>query len=205
MRFVSETHEKGPSSDLVPAQPVGAADVPPHPRRVLPLRLQLGGVAPGRPRPPEGPELPGLRLDGGRLMDLDRQQRRQARPDPMGELRRRDSRRDHSGVGADLRRLVLRAVLALPERLLRLLDRQPRSGGPAAGSVPAPRRVRPGLGGVGCRADDRVSRATPYPLEFLSWIGYYRGPNHHYVCPLPTLVIRWTRKSALSDPGTGEA
>lgn len=25
------------------------------------------------------------------------------------------------------------------------------------------------------------------------WIGYYRGPNHHYVCPLPTTVIRWTR------------
>lgn len=26
------------------------------------------------------------------------------------------------------------------------------------------------------------------------WIGYYRGPNHHYVCPLPTLVIRWPRR-----------
>jgi hypothetical protein len=26
------------------------------------------------------------------------------------------------------------------------------------------------------------------------WIGYYRGPNHHYVCPLPTLVIRWRRR-----------
>jgi hypothetical protein len=25
------------------------------------------------------------------------------------------------------------------------------------------------------------------------WIGYYRGPNHHYVCPLPTVVIRWLR------------
>lgn len=25
------------------------------------------------------------------------------------------------------------------------------------------------------------------------WIGYYRGPNHHYVCPLPTVVIRWSR------------
>src|SRR5687768_7016873 len=21
------------------------------------------------------------------------------------------------------------------------------------------------------------------------WIGYYRGPNHHYVCLLPTVVI----------------
>jgi hypothetical protein len=26
------------------------------------------------------------------------------------------------------------------------------------------------------------------------WIGYYRGDGHHYVCPLPTLVIRWRRK-----------
>lgn len=26
------------------------------------------------------------------------------------------------------------------------------------------------------------------------WIGYYRGPNHHYVCPLPTMVIRWKRR-----------
>lgn len=26
------------------------------------------------------------------------------------------------------------------------------------------------------------------------WIGYYRGPHHHYVCPLPTLVIRWRRR-----------
>lgn len=25
------------------------------------------------------------------------------------------------------------------------------------------------------------------------WIGHYRGPNHHYVCPLPMLVIRWRR------------
>jgi hypothetical protein len=26
------------------------------------------------------------------------------------------------------------------------------------------------------------------------WIGYYRGDNHHYVCPLPTVVIRWRRR-----------
>lgn len=25
------------------------------------------------------------------------------------------------------------------------------------------------------------------------WIGYYRGDTHHYVCPLPCLVIRWRR------------
>lgn len=27
------------------------------------------------------------------------------------------------------------------------------------------------------------------------WVGYYRGPNHHYVCPLPTVVISWSRTS----------
>lgn len=25
------------------------------------------------------------------------------------------------------------------------------------------------------------------------WIGYYRGEHFHFVCPLPTLVIRWPR------------
>ena len=27
------------------------------------------------------------------------------------------------------------------------------------------------------------------------WVGYYRGPSHHYVCPLPTVVIRWRRRT----------
>lgn len=26
------------------------------------------------------------------------------------------------------------------------------------------------------------------------WIGYYRGQHNHYVCPLPTVVIRWARR-----------
>lgn len=26
------------------------------------------------------------------------------------------------------------------------------------------------------------------------WIGYYRGSRDHYVCLLPTLVIRWPRR-----------
>lgn len=26
------------------------------------------------------------------------------------------------------------------------------------------------------------------------WVGAYRGPNHWYACPLPTLVIRWRRR-----------
>lgn len=25
------------------------------------------------------------------------------------------------------------------------------------------------------------------------WVGYYRSPNHHYVCLLPTLVIKIRR------------
>lgn len=33
------------------------------------------------------------------------------------------------------------------------------------------------------------------------WIGYYRGDTHHYVCPLPCVVIRWRRRAAT----TGEA
>jgi hypothetical protein len=26
------------------------------------------------------------------------------------------------------------------------------------------------------------------------WIGYYRGPNHNYICVLPTVVFRWRRQ-----------
>jgi hypothetical protein len=26
------------------------------------------------------------------------------------------------------------------------------------------------------------------------WVGYYRGDSHHYVCLLPTVVIRWPRR-----------
>jgi hypothetical protein len=25
------------------------------------------------------------------------------------------------------------------------------------------------------------------------WVGYYRGDQHHYVCVIPTLVVRWRR------------
>lgn len=27
------------------------------------------------------------------------------------------------------------------------------------------------------------------------WIGYYRGPNHHYIILIPTVVIRFNRKA----------
>lgn len=26
------------------------------------------------------------------------------------------------------------------------------------------------------------------------WVGYYHGPNFHYVCVLPLVVIRWRRR-----------
>jgi hypothetical protein len=26
------------------------------------------------------------------------------------------------------------------------------------------------------------------------WVGYYRGEEHHYLCVLPTLVLRWDRR-----------
>jgi hypothetical protein len=34
------------------------------------------------------------------------------------------------------------------------------------------------------------------------WVGYYRGDTHHYVCPLPCVVIRWRRGAAVppEDP-----
>lgn len=28
------------------------------------------------------------------------------------------------------------------------------------------------------------------------WIDYYRGSNYHFVCPLPTVVIRWSRRGS---------
>lgn len=31
------------------------------------------------------------------------------------------------------------------------------------------------------------------------WIGYYRGDDHHYVCVLPTVVVRWQRGGSLRD------
>jgi hypothetical protein len=36
------------------------------------------------------------------------------------------------------------------------------------------------------------------------WIGYYKGDSHHYVCLLPTLVIRWDRKIDKSEYGIGQ-
>ena len=32
------------------------------------------------------------------------------------------------------------------------------------------------------------------------WIGYYRGDTHHYVCLLPTIVLRWRRRDAQAEP-----
>lgn len=29
------------------------------------------------------------------------------------------------------------------------------------------------------------------------WVGYYRGDTYHYVCPIPALVVRWSRRRNL--------
>lgn len=29
------------------------------------------------------------------------------------------------------------------------------------------------------------------------WVGYYRSDDHHYVCLLPCLVIKWCRRGSL--------
>lgn len=33
------------------------------------------------------------------------------------------------------------------------------------------------------------------------WVGYYRSGSYHYVCPFPTLVIRWPRRFRANDDG----
>lgn len=35
------------------------------------------------------------------------------------------------------------------------------------------------------------------------WIGYYRSERHHYVCLLPTVVIRWKRKPCRACEAVG--
>lgn len=40
-----------------------------------------------------------------------------------------------------------------------------------------------------------MSRARVYIDWRDWWIGYYRGPADHYVCPLPCLVVRWPRRT----------
>lgn len=32
------------------------------------------------------------------------------------------------------------------------------------------------------------------------WVGYFRGDDHHYVCPLPCVVVRWRRKATRNEP-----
>jgi len=38
-----------------------------------------------------------------------------------------------------------------------------------------------------------VSRLKIYIEPRDVWIGWYRDPRFHYVCPLPCLVFRWSR------------
>lgn len=42
------------------------------------------------------------------------------------------------------------------------------------------------------RGDIEVARAYRDRNDW--WIGYYRGDEHHYVCPLPTIVLRFPRR-----------
>lgn len=55
---------------------------------------------------------------------------------------------------------------------------------------------------------DRRSRPRPNESDVLMkvyidpkdwWVGYYCGDTHHYVCPLPTVVIRWKRREVSDD------
>jgi hypothetical protein len=41
-------------------------------------------------------------------------------------------------------------------------------------------------------SERRDVRLYPDPRDW--WVGYYRGPDHHYVCVLPCIVLRWPRK-----------
>jgi hypothetical protein len=40
---------------------------------------------------------------------------------------------------------------------------------------------------------EKVGRVKVYREPRDWWVGYYRGDTHHYVCVLPTIVIRWSR------------
>lgn len=70
---------------------------------------------------------------------------------------------------------------------------EPRTGpsAPSGASSANPARVR---------LADRVPYGSRPPRPWRVyidrrdwWVGYYRGDTHHYVCPLPTVVIRWAR------------
>lgn len=42
-------------------------------------------------------------------------------------------------------------------------------------------------------AYQRWGLEPPYIEKRDWWVGYYRGDRHHYVCLMPTVVIRWRR------------
>lgn len=49
--------------------------------------------------------------------------------------------------------------------------------------------------GVGAVQPEQAGRSIRCYFDRRDWwVGYYRGDTHHYVCPLPTLVIRWRRR-----------
>jgi hypothetical protein len=47
-----------------------------------------------------------------------------------------------------------------------------------------------------------IGKATVYHDPHDWWIGYYRGPDDNYVCPLPTIVVRWPRKGVNEEPAS---
>jgi hypothetical protein len=61
--------------------------------------------------------------------------------------------------------------------------------------------VRPGaMPGSSPHSTVECNASMKTYLDFHDWwIGYYRGDSHHYVCPLPTVVIRWDRRAAALD------
>lgn len=76
-----------------------------------------------------------------------------------------------------------------PERLLLFL-------GPVFGCVlPFRSRLRLAWVVLWSARRARTRRRVRVYLEPRDWwIGYYRGDDHHYVCPLPCVVIRWKRR-----------
>ena len=56
---------------------------------------------------------------------------------------------------------------------------------------------------TGCRqrTATRVRRyLTVYTDRRNIWVGYQRGDSHHYVCPVPCVVVRWAREPNAADP-----
>lgn len=47
---------------------------------------------------------------------------------------------------------------------------------------------------MGSPDNPHYRRFTIYRDPHDWWIGYYRGDSNHYVCLIPSVVIRWARR-----------